>query len=114
MKKTIFIISSVFLIAFTGYFIRKSTCHDSCDYNNKMSMVCEFSCAAKDVDDSKVVAQSKAKIGDYTKCPISGVVFNVTEQSSKISYAGKTAFTCCSTCAEIFNKSPQEYASNMN
>ena len=76
-------------------------------------MVCELSCAAENVDELKLVAQSKAKAGDYTKCPISGVVFLVNDHGSQISHNGKSAFTCCETCAEIFSKSPEEYASNL-
>jgi len=114
MKKTVLIISATLLVTFVAFFVWKSTCNSSCDYNNKMSVVCEFSCASNDVEPSKIIAQSKAKIGDYTKCPISGVVFNVTEESSKISYEGKSAFTCCATCAQIFNQSPAEYVSNIN
>ena len=83
-------------------------------YNTKMSMVCELSCAAKDVDKSKLVSQSEAKAGDITNCPISGVAFLVNDQSGKVSHNGKSAFTCCETCAEIFSKSPDEYASNMH
>ena len=114
MKRTIIIISSTLLVAFAGFIVWKSTCSKLCDYNNKMSVVCEYSCAAKDVDPSKVVAQSLAKIGNYTKCPISGVVFSITDESSKVNYKGKTAFICCATCSQLFDQSPAEYVSNIN
>jgi YHS domain-containing protein len=79
-----------------------------------MSMVCELSCAAENVDASKLTAQSKAKAGDFTKCPVSGVAFLVNDQSSQISQNGKSVFTCCETCAEIFTKAPDEYVANIH
>lgn len=116
MKKLLILISSSLLIVVAGFFIWKYNHNfdSQCGYNSKMSMVCEFSCAAKEVDKSKIVAQSKAQIGDCTKCPISGVVFLVSQESKQITYNGKTAFTCCETCAQIFNEFPEKYAANIN
>ena len=125
MKRNILITATVLVVA-VGGFLAWRNYHTGCcsgsigctstsgNYNTKMSMVCELSCAAKDVDESKLVAQSTAKAGDFTKCPISGVAFLVKDQSSKISHNGKSVFTCCETCAEIFSKSPGEYASNIH
>src|SRR3989442_13338841 len=97
MKKSIIIIALAVIAAVSGFTVwkyssvRNSSCTKTCEiksgsYNLKMSLCCERACAAKNVDVSKVVAQLKAKVGNYTKCPVSGVVFLVTEQSSKVSY----------------------------
>jgi len=123
MKRNILITATVLVVAVSGFLAWRNyhtgCCSTSCNstsdnYNTKMSMVCELSCAAKDVDESKLVAQSIAKAGDFTKCPISGVAFLVNDQSSKINHNGKSVFTCCETCAEIFTKSPDEYSSNIH
>ncbi len=116
MKKTLIIVSSTVLVMISGFFVYQHyhNCGSQCGYDSKMSMVCEFSCAAKDADESKVVAQSKAHIGDYTKCPVSGVVIHVTNESPQIHYEGKSAYTCCETCAQIFNESPAKFAANIN
>jgi|SRR5688572_2159375 len=114
MKK-IFIVSSVLLVAVAGYVASMQIfdCASGCSYDSKMSMICEFSCGAKDVEESKVVAQSKAHAGDFTKCPVSGVVFHVTQESTKIQHEGKSAFTCCGTCAELFKAEPAAYVANL-
>src|SRR4051812_39050586 len=101
MKKVFIILSAVVVLTTGGFLIWKYTrpvgscAKENCDYSDKMSVICEFSCAARDVDEGKIVAQSVAKSGDYTRCPVSGVVFQVTEGSSTIKYGDKKAFTCC-------------------
>ena len=130
MKKTTIIIATTLVVAVGSFLVWrnynqnisdccKTSCDKSCEkksgsYNTKMSLVCEYSCAAKNVDESIVVSQSKSKVGDYTKCPVSGVVFLITDKSNKINVRDKTAFTCCTTCTEIFNKSPVDYKANIN
>ena len=123
MKKILIILGAVAVTA-GGYFAWNSysasysaaDCSaDHCSgYNSKMSMMCEHSCGAKNVDKTKVVAQSHAAVGDFTQCPVSGVVFLVTNESVKIANGDKTAFTCCGTCAQIFNESPGDYLVNIN
>jgi hypothetical protein len=121
MKKII-LVAVVLVAAGSGYYVWRSQSSSCCDegcskshsYSMKMSMICEHSCAAEGVDKSKAVAQAAAKVGDYTQCPVSGVVFKVTDESVKIAYHDKTAYTCCGTCAGMFNESPDEYAANLN
>jgi hypothetical protein len=122
MLKKIVLIAVVIAVALTGYFIWKSysgsCCADSCaithSYSMKMSMICEQSCAAEGIDKSKAVAQSMAKAGDYTQCPVSGVVFKINEGNTKLEYGEKMAYTCCETCAGIFNEKPADYSENIN
>jgi hypothetical protein len=114
-RTTIWLLASavVLVSAYVGWSYYSGGCIGSC-HNMKMAMICEQSCAADDADKSKAVAQSIAAVGDFTNCPISGVVFQVTSESGHVAHGDKKAYTCCGTCAEIFNASPQEYAVNIN
>lgn len=142
MKKTIIILSTTLIIATAGFFAWRSyscnssgcsensamavsqatTGNGSCGhitqtasgYDAQMSVNCEKTCAMKNADASQVVMQSEAKVGDYAKCPVSGAVFLVTDESRKVTYTGKSAFTCCSTCESIFNSSPEKFSANIN
>ena len=117
MKKIAVISVITLAVAVSGFLVWRNffSCgNHSCNYNLKMSLVCEHACAAKNADSKKIVSQANAKTGDYTKCPVSGVIFLVKEDNSKVSYGSKAAFTCCETCAQIFNNSPEEYAANIN
>lgn len=60
---------------------------------------------SKDYDDDDVVPQPGAKIGDLTKCLISGKVFRVTKSSPHIEHKGKTYYTCCPSCIPTLEKS---------
>ena len=131
MKRLAIIICSV-VIFLTGSFVvyntyvRNKHCTEasyskedckqksSGSYSLKMSLVCEHSCAAKEYDPAKVVSESRAEEGDLTKCPVSGVIFKVTNESSQVNYNGKTIYTCCGTCATMFEETPEKYASNIN
>jgi YHS domain-containing protein len=50
-----------------------------------------------------------AKIGDRTRCIVSGDVFTVTADSPHAEYQGKTYYFCCPDCPEAFSKDPQKY-----
>jgi YHS domain-containing protein len=55
-------------------------------------------------------APGEAKIGDTTKCPISGEQFVVSESSPHAEYEGKTYYFCCPDCAGKFKSDPSKYA----
>ncbi len=56
-------------------------------------------CATKIAYEEKdIVAQPGAKVGDLAKCPVSGVVFQVTDKSPRITRDGAELFTCCAMC----------------
>lgn len=57
-----------------------------------------------------VKAPGEAKIGDTTKCPISGEQFVVTDTSPHAEYNGKTYYFCCPNCAAKFQSDPAKYA----
>ena len=55
-------------------------------------------------------APGEAKIGDTTKCPISGEQFVVAETSPHAEYEGKTYYFCCPDCAAKFKTDPAKFA----
>jgi YHS domain-containing protein len=73
-----------------------------------------MSCAAKNYDKNRIVINSLAKQGELTKCPISGVVFTITENTGIIKYGDKTYHTCCGSCANMFSDQPSKYLPNLN
>ena len=56
-----------------------------------------------------LVPAGEAKLGDRTKCPVSGKEFVVTADSPKVEYKGKTYYTCCGDCQQDFQKDPEKY-----
>ncbi len=50
-----------------------------------------------------------AKIGDRTRCPVSGDLFTVTADSPHADYNGKTYYFCCASCPDDFKKDPAKY-----
>jgi uncharacterized Zn-binding protein involved in type VI secretion len=38
-------------------------------------------------------------VGDDVRCPVSGVVFAITEASPSVELDGKPIYTCCLGCA---------------
>lgn len=68
---------------------------------------CELSCATKlAYEENDVIAQPGAKIGDFTRCPVSGVVFVVNDRSSRRQVDGRDVFVCCESCAQRFQLDP--------
>lgn len=57
-------------------------------------------------------APGEAKVGDKTKCPVSGEEFVVTENSPHVDYKGKTYYTCCPNCAAKVQAEPEKYLKN--
>ncbi len=61
------------------------------------------------VDAKDIKPNGEAKVGDKTKCPVSGEVFTVSESSPKYEYKGKTYYTCCSNCMKKVQENPDKY-----
>ena len=57
-----------------------------------------------------LVPAGAAKVGDRTKCPVSGEVFTVAADSPHAEYNGKTYYFCCPHCPAEFAKDPGKYA----
>jgi YHS domain-containing protein len=58
---------------------------------------------------SDLKAPGDAKIGDRTRCPVSGEEFTVTADSPHADYQGKTYYFCCPHCPERFSADPSKY-----
>jgi YHS domain-containing protein len=58
-----------------------------------------------------LVAPGEAKVGDRTKCPVSGHEFVVTADSPHKEYNGKTYYFCCNNCPKAFEANPEKYVS---
>ncbi len=49
------------------------------------------------------------KIGEVTKCAVSGEVFTVAEDSPKAEYNGGTYYFCCGGCVDKFKAEPTKF-----
>jgi len=54
-------------------------------------------------------APGEAKVGDKTKCPVSGEEFTVEATSQKVEHDGKTYYFCCGGCKKKFEADPAKY-----
>jgi YHS domain-containing protein len=65
---------------------------------------CEGGCGTRATGTSAgVKAQPGVAPGDRTYCPVSGVVFQVTEASARREVGGRPVFFCCEKCAAYFS-----------
>jgi Cu+-exporting ATPase len=56
-----------------------------------------------------VKAPGEAKVGDKSRCPVSGEEFVVAADSPKVDLNGKTYYFCCKGCDKKFQADPQKY-----
>jgi YHS domain-containing protein len=56
-----------------------------------------------------LVAPGEAKVGDRTKCPVSGHEFVVKADSPHAEYNGKTYYFCCTDCPKAFEANPEKF-----
>ena len=56
-----------------------------------------------------LVAPGEAKVGDRTKCAVSGEEFVVKADSPHAEYNGKTYYFCCPDCPKTFQANPEKY-----
>jgi len=59
--------------------------------------------------DAPLVANGEAKVGDKTKCPVSGEEFVVSADSPTAEHGGKTYYFCCAHCVEKFKATPDKF-----
>ena len=92
----------------------KLVCNDkSCCDGLGLAGICQESCAVKDYDPEAVVSIFNAKIGDLTTCPVSGVVFEVTANSSMVNLVDKDVYVCCASCGALYDLNPTYYTENI-
>lgn len=49
------------------------------------------------------------KVGDITKCPVSGDVFKVSSESASTEHKGGTYYFCCKGCINKFKANPERF-----
>jgi YHS domain-containing protein len=76
----------------------------------EMAKICKQACEHKQYDADKVVPAARAKLGDLTRCPVSGVVFQLDNETPRIEHAGQDYWLCCDGCAERFQQNPARFA----
>lgn len=71
-------------------------------FDEARAEACSVGCAhpIEDYEPSDVVDQPGAKVGQLARCPISGVIFQITEESPSVEWDGKQYYVCCGGCAE--------------
>jgi YHS domain-containing protein len=65
--------------------------------------------AAAAASNQPLVAPGEAKVGDRTKCIVSGHEFVVTADSPHADYNGKTYYFCCPDCPKAFQEHPEKF-----
>lgn len=60
-------------------------------------------------NDADVVRQPGAKIGDITRCTVSGEAFRVTADHPSVDYQGQPVYFCCPGCIRRFQRNPEQY-----
>jgi YHS domain-containing protein len=68
---------------------------------------CELGCGRRGEDREAQVQAYDVTVGAKTYCPVSGVVFVVTQESVRRTYRGRTFFFCCEGCARHFDTEPE-------
>jgi len=66
---------------------------------------------ASPVGATTLVAPGEAKLGDHTRCPVSGDEFVVKADSPHTELGGKTYYFCCAECVDKFKADPAKYTS---
>ena len=66
-------------------------------------------CADKSSANGRVVPAAQAKVGDRTRCPVSGGTFVVRSDTEFVSHQGKRYPVCCSGCATRFRSTPEQF-----
>lgn len=62
-----------------------------------------------EVDESELVAQPGASMGDAALCPVSGEAFRVRDTSPSAEHDGETYYFCCGSCVRPFLRNPDQY-----
>lgn len=65
--------------------------------------------AEGEYDPAKVVRQPGAKVGDLTRCTVSGDAFIVTDQHAHVTHEGQEVYFCCPGCIRRFQREPARY-----
>ena len=79
-------------------------------FDPMMSGACRFSCSVQQPFEEKDVASQPGVIpGRLTRCPVSGVVFQVDDERPRVTLATGTYVVCCDRCAGKLKKDPGRF-----
>lgn len=79
-------------------------------YDPEVTTACEAGCAEHDdYNPADVVPQPGAKVGDHTRCPVSGVVFEVMPDQASVEVEGDRWYTCRASCAGKLKETPSKF-----
>lgn len=62
-----------------------------------------------DYDPASVVRQPGAVLGDISRCPVSGEVFEVTADATFVEHEGQNVYFCCPGCIRRFQRDPERW-----
>jgi YHS domain-containing protein len=65
--------------------------------------------ASHSVSPVALKAPGEAKVGDRTRCPVTGEEFVVSDESPHVEHGGKTYYFCCPHCVQTFEADPQKF-----
>src|SRR5262245_36311240 len=74
-----------------------------------MAQVCTACASAHVVAKDPVVAQPGAQDGLVSRCPVSGVTFQVDSTRPAVEHEGHTYRFCCAGCARMFRSGPPRF-----
>ncbi len=88
-----------------------NSCGDGCEGESCGQSACGNTCcnAGKPEPGEKLVPPAHAKVGDRTRCPVSGGVFVVQPDTVRVDYDGQSYPVCCPGCATRLRDNPQKY-----
>ena len=96
------VIATVCIVLFAASCDSKSRHHE---HGEAHAEVCTDGLTQAEWEGNTIVEQPGAEVGDYTRCPISGSVFQVSAESAKVVQKGKNYYTCCPGCTAQLEKS---------
>ena len=72
---------------------------------------CQLACGTNEAyDETDIVAQPGAAVGDLVRCPVSGAVFRVDGERPQVEHGGATYHVCCAGCSRRFAQEPARFA----
>jgi hypothetical protein len=88
-----------------------NSCDDGCQGQACGNSACENSCcnAGAAAAGESLVPAAHAKVGDRTRCPVSGGVFVVRPDTVRVDYDGQSYPVCCPGCAARLRANPEKY-----
>jgi YHS domain-containing protein len=82
------------------------------NFDSSLNSGCQKMCSKRAGHrNSEVKEQPGASVGDITRCPVSGVAFQVTNQVPSHNHLGTVLYFCCKECMLRFLGEPKRFVS---